>query len=39
MNQPRIFQHPIDLSRFPPDMTYPFPTLLLFQAHEFKARL
>jgi Dolichyl-phosphate-mannose-protein mannosyltransferase len=29
---PTIFGSPIDLSGFPPDMTYPFPGLLLFRS-------
>jgi hypothetical protein len=32
MNQPRMFHRAIDLTRFPSDMTYPFPTLLLFSS-------
>lgn len=32
LNQPRLFQQAIDLAKFPPDMTYPFPTLILFAA-------
>ena len=27
-----IFGHELNLMRFPPDMTYPFPTILLFRA-------
>jgi hypothetical protein len=27
-----IFGHEFDLTRFPQDMTYPFPTILLFRA-------
>ena len=29
---PRIFGHEFSLTRFPQDMTYPFPTILLFRA-------
>lgn len=30
--QPRIFEHELQLSSFPQDMLYPFPTILLFRA-------
>jgi hypothetical protein len=33
---PRLFHRVIDLSAFPSDMTYPFPTLVLFKAVESK---
>jgi hypothetical protein len=36
---PRLFHHVIDLSAFPSDMTYPFPTLLLFKAAASKSVL
>jgi len=29
---PSIFGNTVDLSRFPPDMIYPFPTILLFRS-------
>jgi hypothetical protein len=28
----KIFGHEFSLAWFPPDMTYPFPTILLFRA-------
>ena len=28
----KIFGHELNLTRFPPDMTYPFPTILLFRS-------
>jgi hypothetical protein len=30
--RPEILERQFQLARFPPDMTYPFPTILLFQA-------
>jgi 4-amino-4-deoxy-L-arabinose transferase-like glycosyltransferase len=30
--RPKIFERQFQLARFPPDMTYPFPTILLFRA-------
>jgi hypothetical protein len=29
---PKIFERQFQLERFSPDMTYPFPTILLFRA-------
>jgi hypothetical protein len=30
--RPKIFERELPLARFPSDMTYPFPTILLFRA-------
>jgi hypothetical protein len=31
--RPKILERQFQLVRFPPDMTYPFPTILLFRAN------
>ena len=38
-NCPEVFGREFPLSRFPIDMTFPFPTILLFQAPDSKAGL